>query len=128
MLLEKAGASPQIDMTSRSKTARAFATRSPRRRTTRRLWRVAWCLFLALEISLQADPFDSLRLYWQTNLINSGGNSSTTANGYWTSMNTSPTRTNLWSDLSFGPGFPSANIVSTFQRLQAMELPGAAPP
>src|SRR5208282_2112444 len=76
----------------------------------------------------RADQFDALRLYWQTNLISNGGSISSitnNANGYWSSMNTSPTRTYLWSDLQFGS--VSANIVSTFQRLQAMALAWAAP-
>src|SRR5208282_2536481 len=76
----------------------------------------------------RADQFDALRLYWQTNLISNGGSISSitnNANGYWSSMNTSPTRTYLWSDLPFGS--VSANIVSTYQRLQAMALAWATP-
>ena len=40
-------------------------------------------------------------------------------------MSTSPTRTYLWSDLPFGS--VSANIVSTYDRLQAMALAWATP-
>ena len=83
---------------------------------------------LALAMSLRADQFDSLRLYWQTNLVNNGSSLSSlasTANGYWSSMSTSPTRTYLWSDLPFGS--VSANIVSTYDRLQAMALAWATP-
>src|SRR4029077_20543169 len=78
--------------------------------------------------NLRADQFDTLRLVWQTNLINSGGSASSiasTANNDWSSMDTSPSRTSLWSDLPLGS--VSANIVSTFQRLQAMALGWAAP-
>jgi len=85
-------------------------------------------LWLAIGVSARADQFDTLRLMWQTNLINSGGSPSSiasTANGYWSSMSTSPTRTYLWSDLTFGS--VSANIVSTYQRLQAMALAWATP-
>ena len=87
-------------------------------------------ILLNLTISARADQFDALRLYWQTNLINSGGSLSSitnNANSDWNSMETSPTRTELWSDLPFGSSFPSANIVSTFQRLQAMALAWATP-
>jgi len=85
-------------------------------------------LFLAIATSLRADQFDTLRLVWQTNLINRGGSPASiaaTANGYWSSLNTSPSRTYLWSDLPFGS--VSANIVSTFQRLEAMALAWATP-
>ena len=93
-------------------------------------WTAALFVFLAFAVSSRADQFDALRLYWQTNLINSGGSLSSiesTATSDLNSMNTSSTRTNLWSDLPFGSSFPSANIVSTFQRLQAMALAWAAP-
>ena len=85
-------------------------------------------LFLIIAVTLKADQFDTLRLYWQTNLVKNGSSPSSvasTADGYWSSMNTSPTRTCLWNDLPFGS--VSANIVSTFQRLQAMALAWATP-
>jgi hyaluronate lyase len=85
-------------------------------------------IFLGTSLGVRADQFDTLRLAWQTNLINSGGSPSSiasTANGYWSSLNTSSTRTYLWSDLPFGS--VSANIVSTYQRLQAMALAWATP-
>ncbi|MDR3460019.1 MAG: polysaccharide lyase family 8 super-sandwich domain-containing protein [Verrucomicrobiae bacterium] len=83
---------------------------------------------LTLAVSLHADQFDTLRLYWQSNLVNNGSSPASvasTANGYWSSMNTSSTRTYLWSDLPFGS--VSANLVSTYQRLQAMALAWATP-
>jgi hyaluronate lyase len=90
------------------------------------------CLLLLLLWSglqqLRADEFDTLRVYWQNYLITNGGSASSiasTANTDWSSMNTSPTRTYLWSDLQFGS--VSANIVGTFQRLQAMALAWATP-
>jgi len=85
-------------------------------------------LLLLLAPASRADQFDTLRLVWQTNLINSGGSPSSiasTANGYWSSINTSPSRTYLWNDLPLGS--VSANITSTFQRLQAMALAWATP-
>lgn len=93
-----------------------------------RTWTVAWFLSLTVVLNARADQFDALHLYWQNYLISNGGSPSSianTANGYWSSMNTSPTRTYLWSDLPFGS--VSANIVSTFQRLQAMALAWATP-
>ena len=78
--------------------------------------------------SSRADQYDTLRLYWQNYLISSGGSPSSianTANNYWSSMNTSPSRTALWSDLPLGS--VSANIPGTFGRLQAMALAWATP-
>ncbi len=94
----------------------------------RRLGMIALFLLQALTLSSRADQFDDLRLYWQNNLISNGGSPSSianTANSYWSSMNTNPTRACLWSDLPLGS--VSANIVSTFQRLQAMALAWATP-
>lgn len=91
-------------------------------------WTVASFFFLAFAVSSRADQFDTLRLYWQTNLIANGGSPSSiasTANSDWSSMDTNASRTYLWSDLPFGSD--SANIVSTFQRLQAMALAWATP-
>lgn len=95
-----------------------------------RLGCVVLVLLHALTLSSRADPFDDLRLYWQTNLINSGGSISSiqnNANNYKNSMETSPTRTELWSDLPLNSSEPSSDIVSTFQRLQAMALGWATP-
>src|SRR5580658_1806937 len=67
-------------------------------------WFVALTLAL-LTLTSRADQFDTLRLTWQTNLINGGGSPSSiasTANGYLSSMDTSPSRTYLWSDLPLG--------------------------
>ena len=94
------------------------------------LWRLCGFAFalLGLAFSARADAFDTLRLTWQTNLINNGSSPSSvasTANGYWSSMNTNASRTYLWSDLPFGSD--SANIVSTYGRLQAMALAWATP-
>jgi hyaluronate lyase len=83
---------------------------------------------LILAANSRADQFDILRLTWQTSLINNGGSLSSitnTAISDWSSMDTNASRTYLWSDLPFGSD--SANIVSTFQRLQAMALAWAAP-
>jgi hyaluronate lyase len=88
----------------------------------------AWLIFLITALPLCADQFDTLRLVWQTNLIDGGGSPSSiasTANGYWSSLDTSPSRTYLWSDLPLGS--VSANIASTFERLQAMALAWATP-
>jgi hyaluronate lyase len=87
---------------------------------------VIWLAFLPLTVN--ADQFDTLRLYWQGYLISRGGSPSSianTANSDWSSMNTNASRTYLWSDLPFGS--VSANIVSTYDRLQAMALAWATP-
>jgi hyaluronate lyase len=89
---------------------------------------VTLVLFLTLIPNVRADQFDTLRLSWQNKLINDGGSPAgiaSTGNNYWSSMNTNSSRTYLWSDLPFGS--VSANIVSTFQRLQAMALAWATP-
>src|SRR5205814_1921888 len=60
--------------------------------------------------------------------ISNGGSASSvasTANGYWSSMDTNASRIYLWSDLPLGS--VSANIVSTFSRLQALALAWATP-
>jgi hyaluronate lyase len=101
---------------------------SPRWPKAIALWVTALFFFLGSILCSRADQFDDLRLYWQNYLISNGGSPSSianTANSYWSSMNTSPTRTYLWSDLPFGS--VSANIVSTFQRLQVMALAWATP-
>lgn len=78
--------------------------------------------------SSRADQYDTLRIYWQNYLLTNAGSSSSvtsTANNDWSSMNTSSGRTYLWSDLPLGS--TSANITSTFQRLQQMALAWAMP-
>src|SRR5258708_7410075 len=43
-------------------------------------------LLLALVVNSRADQFDTLRLYWQSNLVNNGSSLTSvanTANGYW---------------------------------------------
>ena len=85
-------------------------------------------LFLALATGLRADQFDTLRLYWQSNLVNNGSSLTSvanTANGYWDSMVLSSSGTYLWSDLPLGS--VSGNISSTYGRLQAMALAWATP-
>jgi hyaluronate lyase len=78
-----------------------------------------------------ADEFDTLRSYWASQLVGTNLSSSTlnsranTANGYWSSMNTNAGRTNLWSTLPLGSS--SANLTSTFSRLEQMALAWATP-
>ena len=90
--------------------------------------RFGFFLLLASVFAAQADQFDTLRLDWQNYLITNGGSASSiasTANNYWSSMNTSASRTYLWSDLPLGS--VSANIPNTYSRLQAMALAWATP-
>ena len=94
-------------------------------------WVLFWCLWLAWAGAGRADQYDTLRLYWQNQLTGTNLSSSTltsragTANGYWTTLVTNATRTNLWSDLPLGSD--SAYVTSTFGRLQAMALAWATP-
>ncbi len=93
-----------------------------------KLFRTLFLVVLLGQNCAHADQFDTLRSYWQDYLIGQGGGVSSITNaasGDWSSMNTSASRTYLWSDLPLGS--VSANITSTFQRLQAMALAWAAP-
>ncbi len=82
---------------------------------------------------LNYDPFDVLRLVWLTNQFNAAATPTSvasTATKYWmgsSPINTSPSAGSfyLWSDLPLGS--VSANMVSTFQRLQSMALAYALP-
>src|ERR1700722_1279307 len=76
---------------------------------------VASLLIFASAPSSRADQYDTLRVYWQNYLLtNAGGPSSVTAtaNGYWSSMNTSSGMNYVWSYLPLGGA--SANITTTF--------------
>ena len=76
----------------------------------------------------RADQFDTIRQSWWTSLMDGSASASTvanTANDNWSTMNTSPTRTNLWADLPFGSS--SYSIVGTFLRLNQMALAWAKP-
>jgi len=75
--------------------------------------------------------FAALRLYWQNYLTGTNNSQSTlnslasTANSYWSTLNTSPSRTYLWSDLPLGSGQAgintgSSHMDSTFGRLATM--------
>lgn len=76
----------------------------------------------------QNDNYDALRANWQGALLVANTSSATSvatkATGYQTSMITSGT-SYLWSDLPLGS--VSANINSTFSRLQSMALAYAMP-
>lgn len=91
-------------------------------------WILALFVLLSLAHSSKADQYDTLRVDWQNYLITNGGSPSSiasTANSYWSTMDTNTSRTYLWSDLPFGS--VSANIPSTYSRLQAMALAWATP-
>ena len=94
--------------------------------------RAAGLFFLLVAaVHLRADQFDTLRLYWQLQLTGTNNSSSTltsrasTANTYWSSMNTNAGRTNLWSDVPLGS--VSANVTTHFSRLEQMALAWATP-
>jgi len=90
---------------------------------------VAIFFFIFLStLNSRADQYDALRVYWQNYLLTNAGSASSvasTANGYWSSMNTSAGRTYLWSYLPLGS--TSANITSTYQQLEQMALAWAMP-
>src|ERR1700679_2585723 len=91
---------------------------------------VAWIFLLTLAMSSRADQFDPVRLYWQTNLINQGGGLSSISNNaisWWNTMETSPSRTEVWSDYPFGSASDAESINDTFGNLQAMALAWATP-
>jgi hyaluronate lyase len=75
--------------------------------------------------------FANLRLYWQNYLTGTNNSAATlnslasSANSYWSTLNTSASRTYLWSDLPLGSGQPgintgSSHMDSTFGRLATM--------
>ncbi|MEK3885591.1 polysaccharide lyase family 8 super-sandwich domain-containing protein [Paenibacillus sp. PL2-23] len=79
-----------------------------------------------------ADEFDDLREKWKTTLTGGTGISASdphiaarvvsitaVAQARWDSMDTSPTRTYLWSDIT---GSSSSNVTSNYDRLREMAL------
>jgi hyaluronate lyase len=91
-------------------------------------------LFAALA---RADEFDDLRLKWRNILVGTGYDTADTtvisrlnsiansANSNWSSMDKSPTRTFLWSDLASTT--ISIHINYSYQRLRSMALAYATP-
>ncbi len=93
----------------------------------------AFCFLLSV-FTARAGEFDTLRLRWRDlltqgtnasfsnplyqNWISSVGNS---AQSYWSTMNTTPTRTNLWSAYPY-PAADSSDISGTYSRLRTMAL------
>jgi hyaluronate lyase len=98
-------------------------------------FRHAWCaklitlVLLSLpELELRADQFDALRLYWFNYLTSNAGSPSSVAanaNSLWSSMDTSPGRSDVWSNLPLGSN--SANLQTTYQQLEQMALAYAMP-
>lgn len=84
-----------------------------------------------------ADEYDSLRNKWQELLVGSSNSNADTdiaariaaitdtANASWTTMNTSSSRTSLWSDLTLWTS--SATMTSTYNRLKGMSIAYATP-
>ncbi len=97
----------------------------------------AFLLILALEFGShfsQADEFDTLRLRWRDSLTlgtnanalnpnhsNWIASASSSAQKYWNSLNTSPARTWLWSDLNH-LATDSSDISGSYARLRSMAL------
>ena len=94
------------------------------------VWAVI-CGLLLVTGGLRADSFDTLRQYWQNQLTGTNLSGSTltsranTANTYWSTLNTNASRTSLWSDLPLGS--TSANLTTSFSRLEQMALAWASP-
>ena len=86
-------------------------------------------LFLGvLSSNSRADQFDGLRLYWFNYLTSNAGSPSSVAaaaNSLWSSMDTSPGRTDVWSNLPLGSN--SANLTTTYKQLEQMALAYAMP-
>src|SRR5580658_2069954 len=97
----------------------------------RDMYRVGTAIFVFILVStlnLQADQFDTLRVYWDNYLISNAGNASSvaaTANSLWGSMDTSSGRSDVWSYLPLGSN--SANLTTTYQQLEQMALAYAMP-
>ena len=82
--------------------------------------------------SARADEYDTLRLKWKDTIVGSGYDPADTdvasrlnsiassASNYWSSMNKTPARTNLWSDAASTT--VSADITTCYSRLRAMAL------
>jgi len=86
-------------------------------------------LFILLSAgNLLADQFDALRLTWQNYLTDNAGSASSVAanaNSLWSSMDTTPGRSDVWSNLPLGSN--SANLNTTYQQLETMALAYAMP-
>lgn len=85
-------------------------------------------LIFNFTFSSLADQYDTLRIYWQNYLLTNAGSLNSvdsTADSYWTSMNTTPGMNYVWSYLPLGGS--SANITTTFQQLEQMALAWAMP-
>jgi hyaluronate lyase len=94
-----------------------------------RRWTIALPLLLLVSaLNARADQFDTLRVYWANYLINNAGSASSVAanaNSLWSSMDTSPGRTDVWSYLPLGSN--SANLNTTYSQLEQMALAYAMP-
>lgn len=98
-------------------------------------WLLCWLLFCTS--SLRADEYDDLRLKWFDTIVGAGYDPvdpviapkltsiASSANSSWSSMDKSPTRTYLWSDLASTT--VSSHITSNYGRLRAMALGYATP-
>jgi hyaluronate lyase len=94
-------------------------------------------LLAAGVFATRADEYDDLRLKWRDIIVGTGYDAADpqvasrlasiagTANTHWTSMDPSPTRSFLWSDLASTT--ISAHVSSTYGRLHAMALAYATP-
>jgi hyaluronate lyase len=91
-------------------------------------------IFFAVGRSARADEFETLRLRWRE-MLTQGTNASlssslyqnwinslgTSAQSYWNTLNTGPTRTYLWTSYQ-DLGTDSSDITGTYSRLRTMAL------
>lgn len=102
------------------------------------MFRLLLCSFLLLSLARAgADEYDTLRAKWKDTIVGAGYDTqdadvaskltsiANAANSNWTSMDKSPTRTFLWSDLASTS--ISSHLTSTYSRLRAMALAYATP-
>ena len=92
---------------------------------------------LLLAAFARADEYDDLRLRWRDTIVGTGYDTAdatvisrlnsiaNSANSNWSSMDKSPTRTFLWSDLASTT--VSIHINYSYQRLRSMALAYATP-
>ncbi|HEY1170878.1 MAG TPA: polysaccharide lyase family 8 super-sandwich domain-containing protein [Verrucomicrobiae bacterium] len=95
------------------------------------------CWLLLSVATLRADEYDTVRQKWFDTMVGAGYDPldpiiapkltsiANGANSNWSSMDKSPTRTYLWSDLASST--VSANITSSYGRLRSMALAYATP-
>ncbi|MCD6051575.1 MAG: hypothetical protein K0Q55_2984, partial [Verrucomicrobia bacterium] len=109
----------------------------PCRANARRFASWIFCVLIFITSGLRADEYDTVRQKWFDTIVGAGYDPvdpviapkltsiASSANSNWSSMDKSPTRTYLWSDLASTT--VSSHITSNYGRLRAMALGYATP-